>query len=277
MIRIAVDSNAECKQNDKIIDSLVPIAVSVAGKDFLGGVNLECDEFYEMLINSKDFSSTSQPSPAAFIELFEDCKEKGDDLVMIIVSSALSGTYSNACMAMDMVGYDRIFVIDSLTGTHPMWILTKTAYDLRKAGKTAEEIVEVLESLKKRAKIVAAVDTLEFLHRSGRLSKAAATIGSIASLKPILWIDEEGKVAPIGKALGKGKAMQFIINKLKETELDPDYPIFSLYTYGKENCEALEVQMKEAGFDIADRRQMGPSMGAHVGPGAYGIVYVTKN
>jgi len=276
MIRIAVDSNAECKQGDKIIDNLVPIAVTVGDKEFLGGVNLECDEFYEMLINGKDFPSTSQPSPATFTELFEDCQAKGDDLILINISSALSGTYQSACMARDMVGYDRIFVVDSMTATHPMWLLTKTAYDLREAGKTAEEIVAVLENLKGRINVVAAVDTLEFLHRGGRLSKTAATIGSIASLKPILTVDSEGKVAPVGKALGKGKAMQFVINKLKDADLDPDYPIFSLYTYGTENCEALETQMKEAGYDIADRRQIGPSVGAHVGPGAYGVVFVTK-
>lgn len=276
MIRIAVDSNAECKQGDKIIDSLVPIAVTVGTKEFLGGVNLECDEFYEMLINSKDFPATSQPSPATFTELFEDCQEKGDDLILITISSALSGTYQSACMARDMVGYDRIFVVDSMTATHPMWILVKTAYDFREAGKTTEEIVAVLESLKGRVKVVAAVDTLEFLHRGGRLSKAAATIGSIASLKPILTVGDDGTVTPIGKALGKGKAMQFVMNKLKDTEIDTDYPIFSLYTYGTENCEALEAQLKEAGYNVEDRRQIGPSVGAHVGPGAYGVVYVTK-
>lgn len=276
MIKIAVDSNAECKQGDQIIDSLVPIAVSVGEKDFLGGVNLECDEFYEMLMNGKDFPSTSQPSPQTFTDLFEEVQKNGDDLILITISSALSGTYQSACMAKGLVGYDRIFIVDSMTATHPMWILTKAAYDMREAGKTAEEIVDALEDLKDRAKVIAAVDTLEFLQRGGRLSKAAATIGSMANLKPILTITEEGKVAPIGKALGKAKAMQFVMNKLKAVELDENYPVFSLYTYGTENCETLEAQMKDAGYNVADRRQIGPSVGAHVGPGAYGVVYVTK-
>ena len=276
MIKIAVDSNAECKQGDPIIDSLVPIAVSVGDKDFLGGVNLECDEFYQMLINGKDFPSTSQPSPQYFTDLFEETQRNGDDLILITVSSGLSGTYQSACIAKGLVGYDRIFIIDSLTGTHPMWILTKAAYDMRDAGKTTDEIVDALEELKGRVKVIAAVDTLEFLHRSGRLSKTAATLGSMASLKPILTITEEGGVAPIGKALGKGKAVQFVMNQLKNTELDENYPVYSLYTYGTENCEALEAQMKEAGYNPEERRQIGPSIGAHVGPGAYGVVYVTK-
>lgn len=276
MIRIAVDSNAECKQDAKIIDTLVPIAVTVGDKEFLGGVNLENDDFYEMLINGKDFPSTSQPSPQTFTDLYEDCRDKGDDLILITIASALSGTYQSACMARDLVGYDRIFVVDSMTATHPIWVLTKIAYDMREEGKTAEEIVAKLEEMKTKVKVIAAVDTLEFLHRGGRLSKAAATIGSIASLKPILTVKEDGSLGVIGKALGRGKAMQFVMNKLKETEIDTNYPVFSLYTYGTENCEALESQMKEAGYDVADRRQIGPSVGAHVGPGAYGVVYVTK-
>lgn len=274
MIKIAVDSNAECKQGDNIIDALVPIAVTIGEKGFLGGVNLENDDFYEMLINGKDFPSTSQPSPTTFTDLFEDAKNNGDDLILITIASALSGTYQSACMARDMVGYDRIFVIDSQLATHPMWVLTKAAYDMREAGKTAEEIVEALEELKGRIKVIAAVDTLEFLHRGGRLSKAAATIGSIASLKPILTIKEDGSLGVIGKALGRGKAMQFVMTKLKSVEIDENYPIYSLYTYGTENCEALEEQMKAAGYNPEERRQIGPSVGAHVGPGAYGVVFV---
>lgn len=276
MIKIAVDSNGEYKLGDKYIDSLVPIAVSIGDKEFLGGVDLECDEFYEMLINGKDFPSTSQPSPQNFTDLFEDAKNNGDDLILITISSALSGTYQSACMAKEIVGYDRIFVVDSLTATHPMWILTKEAYDLRKAGKTAEEIVNKLEEMKHKIKVLAAIDTLEFLHRGGRLSKAAATIGSIASLKPIVTVSEDGKVTVIGKALGKGKAMHFIINKLKNSELDTNYPIYSLYTYGTENCESLEQQLESSGFKVRERRQVGPSVGAHIGPGTYGAIFVVK-
>lgn len=276
MIRIATDSNAEYMQGDKYIDHLVPIAVTIGEKEFLGGVNLKRDDFYEMLINGKDFPSTSQPSPQTFTDLFEEAKNNNDDLILITISSQLSGTYQSACMAKELVGYDRIFVIDSLTATHPMWILTKEAYDLREAGKTAEEIVVRLENLKGKIKVIAAVDTLEFLHRGGRLSKAAATIGSIASLKPILSVSDEGTVVPVGKAIGKGKAMQFLLNKLKTADINMYYPIYSLYTYGTENCEILETQMAESGFIAEERRQIGPSVGAHVGPGAYGVVFVTK-
>lgn len=276
MIKIAVDSNAEFLKGDSYIDHLVPIAVSIGENEFLGGVNLKCNDFYEMLINSKDFPSTSQPSPQTFTDLFEDAKNNNDDLILITISSALSGTYQSACMAKDLIGYDRIFIIDSLTATHPMWLLAKEAYDLREKGKTTEEIVSYLESFKSKVKVIAAVDTLEFLHRGGRLSKATATIGSIASLKPILTISEEGKVVSIGKAIGKGKAMQFLLNKLKTADIDTNYPIYSLYTYGTENCEELEKQMKNKGYKSEDRRQIGPSVGAHVGPGAYGVVFVIK-
>lgn len=276
MIKIAVDSNAEFMKGDKYIDYLVPISVTLGEKEFLGGINLKCDDFYGMLVNGKDFPTTSQPSPQAFTDLFEEVKANNDDLILITVSSEFSGTYQSACMAKTLVGYDRIFIVDSKTATHPMWVLTKEAYDMRESGKTSEEIFERLEKFKSKVKVIAAVDTLEFLHRGGRLSKASATIASIASVKPIMAITEEGTVIPIGKAIGKGKVMQFIINKLKTADVDKDYPVYSLYTYGTENCETLEDQMESAGFTPAERRQIGPSIGSHVGPGAYGVVFVTK-
>lgn len=276
MIRIIVDSSADLtaeELKEKNIE-LLPLNVLLDGKTYQDGVNLERNQFYELLTSCEDFPKTSQPSPEAFINLFEDAKEKGDDLILILLSSGLSGTYQTAFMAKNMVEYDKVHIIDSLTATHMIHIMADYADKLRKEGLSAVEIVEKVEAIKLKVQVLAAVDTMEYLYRGGRVNKATAAIGELAKIKPIIRVNEEGKVIVTGKCLGKNKALRFIIDNLKNKNLNPDFPLYSVYTYGTENCEKLEEKMEKEGFVIKDRYQVGSSIGAHIGPGVFGIFFV---
>lgn len=276
MIRIIVDSSADLtaeELKEKNIE-LLPLNVLLDGKTYQDGVNLERNQFYELLTSCEDFPKTSQPSPEAFINLFEDAKEKGDDLILILLSSGLSGTYQTAFMAKNMVEYDKVHIIDSLTATHMIHIMADYADKLRKEGLSAVEIVEKVEAIKLKVQVLAAVDTMEYLYRGGRVNKATAAIGELAKIKPIIRVNEEGKVVVTGKCLGKNKALRFIIDNLKNKNLNPDFPLYSVYTYGTENCEKLEEKMEKEGFVIKDRYQVGSSIGAHIGPGVFGIFFV---
>lgn len=276
MLRIIVDSSADLtaeELKEKNIE-LLPLNVLLDGKTYQDGVNLERNQFYELLTSCEDFPKTSQPSPEAFINLFEDAKEKGDDLILILLSSGLSGTYQTAFMAKNMVEYDKVHIIDSLTATHMIHIMADYADKLRKEGLSAVEIVEKVEAIKLKVQVLAAVDTMEYLYRGGRVNKATAAIGELAKIKPIIRVNEEGKVVVTGKCLGKNKALRFIIDNLKNKNLNPDFPLYSVYTYGTENCEKLEEKMEKEGFVIKDRYQVGSSIGAHIGPGVFGIFFV---
>lgn len=276
MIRIIVDSSADLtaeELKEKNIE-LLPLNVLLDGKTYQDGVNLERNQFYELLTSCEDFPKTSQPSPEAFINLFEDAKEKGDDLILILLSSGLSGTYQTAFMAKNMVEYDKVHIIDSLTATHMIHIMADYADKLRKEGLSAVEIVEKVEAIKLKVQVLAAVDTMEYLYRGGRVNKATAAIGELAKIKPIIRVNEEGKVIVTGKCLGKNKALRFIIDNLKNKNLNPDFSLYSVYTYGTENCEKLEEKMEKEGFVIKDRYQVGSSIGAHIGPGVFGIFFV---
>lgn len=276
MIRIIVDSSADLtteELKEKNIE-LLPLNVLLDGKTYQDGINLERNQFYELLTSCDDFPKTSQPSPEAFISLFEDAKEKGDELILILLSSSLSGTYQTAFMAKNMVEYDNIHIIDSLTATHMIHIMADYADKLRKEGLSAVEIVEKVEAIKLKVKVLAAVDTMEYLYRGGRVNKATAAIGELAKIKPIITVNEEGKVIVTGKCLGKNKALRFIIDNLKNKDLHPEFPLYSVYTYGTENCEKLEEKMEKEGFTIKDRYQVGSTIGAHVGPGVFGIFFV---
>lgn len=275
MIKILVDSASDCKLSDGIADLFLPISVNIDGKEYQDGVDLDADAFYKLLLNTKDFPHTSQPAPQAFVEIFEQIKADGDELIYLALSSKLSGTYQGAMIAKDMVEYDGIYIIDSLLASHLIGVLAKYARDLINEGLSASEIAEKCENLKGKIKVLAGLDTLEYLYRGGRLSRASATVGKIADIKPIITVNE-GAVEAMGKALGKGRAIQYIADKLATYDIDKSFPIFSLFTFGEENCELLEAKLTASGYDIADRKQIGSTIGTHVGPGVYAVLFVTK-
>ena len=278
MIKFLVDSSADFTMEEieeKDLE-LVPIAVTLDDVTYLDTLELERNHFYDLLTNSEGFPMTSQPSPQAFLEKFQAAKENGDELICISLSSALSGTYQSACIAKEMVEYEPIHIIDSLTGTHAIRVLIDYGIKLRDNDFTAAEIVEKLEALKSHIRVIAAVDTLEYLVKGGRLSKTAAAIGELANLKPIMTLKEDGTIIVVGKCIGRNKAVQFITKYIQDNMMDTLFPLYSLYSYGTENCEKLEEKLSAAGYTIDNRLQIGSSIGAHVGPGAFGIIYVEK-
>ncbi len=276
MIKLLVDSASDCRAEDNIIDLYIPIAINIDGKEYLDGVDIDSDTFYKLLISSKTFPHTSQPSAQAFAEIFEEIKKSGDELICLLISSELSGTYQGAMIAKSMVDCDNIHIVDTRGATHMIGILAQYARTLIDDGASASEIVEKCENLKSRIKVIAGVDTLEYLRRGGRLSNASAIVGTIANIKPIVTVTPEGKVESVGKCLGRPKAMQYITDKVKEFRIDSNFPMYSLYTYGEENCELLEEKLTAEGFSIEKRLQVGSTIGTHVGPGVYGVLFVTE-
>ncbi|MBQ9993139.1 MAG: DegV family protein, partial [Clostridia bacterium] len=110
-----------------------------------------------------------------------------------------------------------------------------------------------------------------------RLSNASAAVGALANIKPIVTVTADGRVEAVGKSIGCGRAMQFILDKMGECAVDDSFPVCSLYTYGEDNCAKLETKLIDAGYSISERLQIGSTIGTHVGPGVYGVVFVTKN
>lgn len=278
MIRIVVDSSSDYQMEEireKNLD-LVPITITIGEKQYVDGVDLDRNRFYELLKETGEFPRTSQPSPQQFLDIFLDAKEKGDEVVCITLSSALSGTYQSAVLAKDMAEYDPIHIVDSRTATCNIKVLADYARKLADAGRSAGEIAERIETLKSRVRVVAVLDTLEYLSRGGRLSRTAAALGDMAGLKPLITITEEGEVAMLGKALGKNKAISHILRHLENLKIDAAFPVYSIYSYGTENCERFEEKLESKGIHTAKRLQIGATIGAHIGPEAFGIIFVEQ-
>lgn len=276
MIKIVLDSASDCDITGKQNHCFIPLTVTIGGKDYLDGVNLDKKTFYELLISGEEFPKTSQPAPQTFVELFEAAREQGDELIYFALSSALSGTYQSAMIAKEMVEYDGIYLVDTCSVSYGIGIIAEQAEKLRDSGASAEEIVSAAEELKRKIRIIAAVDTLEYLYRGGRLSRGAAAVGSVAGIKPTITVSQEGTVSILGKNLGKGRAMQHMMKILAGVQRDERYPVDTLFTYGEENCAELEEKLKGEGCQLGTRLQIGSAIGAHVGPGAYGVLFVAQ-
>lgn len=275
MIRIMIDSASDCR-NSEIYDYFVPMTITMDGKEYKDGIDIDSDTFYALLPNAQEIPQTSQPSPGSFLEYFEEVKENGDDLIYFSISSGLSGTMQSAYLAKDMVDYDRIYIVDTRTASHMIELLANYAKKLIAEGCTAEEIVAKCEDVKTRIKLYAGVDTLEYLQKGGRIGKASALVGSLANIKPLICVSKEGTVDAVGKALGFARAVQMLVDKVRSHEIDEAFPICSLYTHGEDNCKKLEEKLANEGYIVSERLQVGATIGVHVGPGVYGVFFVEK-
>lgn len=276
-IRIITDSSADITPEfaAKAGITVIPLPVTFGDTTY---DTMDASLFYEKLMEGSSFPKTSQPSPQTLCDVFEEAKEADDAVIAILLSSALSGTYQCACLAKDMVDYSEIYLVDSLSATIVLKILAEEALKLCDQGASAPEIVAVLEELKGRIKIHAVIDTLEYLYKGGRLSKGEAQIGTLANLKPVITVSKEGTVKVTDKGIGLGMSSKAILKKLKLADLDPDYPIYPVYTYAQTNCLAFckKILAQNPDLVLAEPSHVGSVIGTHIGPHAFGIVIVTK-
>lgn len=278
MIRILVDSSADYLQEELKEQNieLVPLTVSFDENVYIEGQNITRNEFYEKLTTGDSFPKTSQPSPQSFVDIFEDVKAKNDEIICILLSSSLSGTYQSATLAKNIVDYDGIHLIDSKSAAAAIRIMVDYAQKLMEEGKSAVEIVEAIEEMKGKVKIYAILDTLENLYRGGRLSKTAATLGEMAKVKPLISISEDGEIAVLGKCIGITRGISQIMKKLNAMEINTDFSIYTVYSYGNENCDKFESKVQNANIPVKQRIQLGAVLGTHIGAEAFGIIIVEK-
>lgn len=278
MIRIMVDSSADFlpKEAQAMGIEILPISASIGELTYRDSIDMGRDEFYELLEETGEYPTTSQIPPLGFAEAFRKAVDAGDEVVALVLSSALSGTYQNALVAQAMVGNTGVYVVDSVSATYAIHIMAERACEMRDEGCSAEEIVEEVEGMKGSIRILAALDTLEYLQRGGRLPKTAAKVGEAAKLKPIITLNDNGTIGLVNACLGRKKALDAIMKQLAKYEIDYRYPVYSLYSYGTKNTEKLEERLQEAGVKITDRRQIGFVIGTHVGPNGYGVVFVER-
>ena len=274
-VRIVVDSTCDLVPALRERVSVAPLTVHFGENDYVDGIDLTAHDFYEKLASSKVMPSTSQATPFAFGELFEEAVNAGDEVVCVTISSKLSGTYQSAAIAADDFP-GKVFVVDSANVALSSAILVEYGLRLVDEGKSAREIADELTAVAGKARLFAVVDTLEFLQRVGRVSKTVAIAGGLLAIKPIIGI-VDGKVEMVGKARGNKAANRAMNQEVEKLGIDMTKPMLLGYT-GQDDTLLRKYMTECAGFWPADTKTMIVSgvVGAHAGPGAVAVAFFAK-
>ena len=267
----------EAKEQDVIV---LPMKTIIDGEEYLDGVTITTEEFYEKLENCKELPTTSQISPVEFEDVLRPIVESGDEAVIITIAGKLSGTAQSAAIAAAEVG-GGVWVVDSGNVTIGQGILLRYAIRLRDQGLTGREIAEELERVKSRICLLARVDTLEYLMRGGRLSKAAAIAGNLLHIKPVLCV-EDGEVKVLGKARGSRQSDNMLTEFImKKGGADFSMPVMLAYS-GTDDALlkgyiANSSTLWEGQLDSLPTTMIGSTISTHAGPGAIAVAFFAKN
>lgn len=279
MVRILTDSTSDLDPLSAAAlgVTVVPLRVMFGEESYRDGLDLTHEAFYARLAQSQALPTTSQPTPQDFLPYFQAAKEAGEPVVAILLSAALSGTVQSALIAKELAQAPEVYVVDSMSAIIGLRLLVEEAAALRDAGYSASHIAQEIEALRTRVVLFGIVDTLEYLHKGGRLSRAGMITGSLLHFKPIITL-EAGQLKAVDKARGTGNAVARMVALMERRPPDPHKLIYFGYTANDETCQVMVEQVRQR----YPRPQtpvcsVGSAIGTHVGPGAGAIAYLAEN
>ncbi|MEP7157954.1 MAG: DegV family protein [Chloroflexota bacterium] len=252
--------------------TVVPLLVTFGDKEYRAGVDLSGEDFWrELTAVGAPFPKTAAAAPGTFKEAYEKLFAKGaDEVVYVGVGAKLSATVGSAKVAREMLPERKIHVIDSNTASMATGMLALLAAEKAAAGMSGEEVANEVNKKLDKVKLYVVLETLEYLKRGGRISPARAAIGSVLSVKPIITL-EDGVVETADKPRTRGRARERLIELLAATK-----PERIAILHGQAgDVEAFATELAAATGVSRDKMTInliGPSVGPHVGPGAYGAV-----
>ena len=277
MSKIALVTDSTCDLPESVVKdkniTVIPLNVHFGEETFLDGIDLQSKEFFEKLSTSEIHPQTSQPSVGRFVETYNDLLKKHDSILSLHISSKLSATYNSALQAQKEIGNENIKVIDSMNGTLGLGAIVHHIADLNEKGESFENLVKEAEKIIPNAIFMGLVPTLEYLAKGGRIGKARAFMGSLLKIKPILSA-VDGEIQSVGKARTLIKGMDFIVGEMKNRKISK---LFIVHANHEERANLLKEKTK----DLIDPKdvilaEFGPVVGTHLGPGAFGVGFISS-
>ena len=275
-VRIIIDSTADVAENLRSRFTILPLTLRFGDDEYQDGVTITSREFYEKLVESDVMPTTSQATPYQFTRVFREAVEAGDSVVALTVSSKLSGTWQSAMMAAEEFP-GKIHVVDSQSIALGSAILTEYALGLVDAGEDAQTIAWKLMQKREKIRLLAMLDTLEYLKKGGRISPAAALAGGLLNIKPVVCI-ENGEIRMLGKARGSRQANNLLVQEIgKAGGVDFRKPVLLGYTglsdmllqkYIQDSAVLWEGHLEKLPYEV-----VGSVVGTHAGPGAVAVAF----
>jgi DegV family protein with EDD domain len=281
---VAVVADTSADLADGVLDrhhiALVPLQVAFDDATFRDRVELKPDEFYRRLRTARSLPTTSQPAPADFVRAFRNAREEADEVVGVLLSSGLSGTFASAQAAVRAAGVSGVHLVDSRSASFGVGLLALRASELAAEGWDGAKITAELTRIRARSGMLLTVDRYDNLLRSGRVSRGKAWLAGMLDVKPVLSLDAEGRVIPVDRVRGRDNVVPRIL-ELLERRLTPRP---RAVRFGVAHAEAPEVaervrtalvaayQPKDCFISLATG-----VLGTHVGAGAWAVFYQVED
>jgi DegV family protein with EDD domain len=280
MSKVAIVTDSTAYLPDDLLASynitVIPLVVIWGTETLLDNVDIGPKEFYDRLTKAKTMPSTSQPTNAAFAEAYQKLHAEGYEILTLVISAALSGTMDSATQAKSMVPDAVVEVVDSRLTSVPLAYMALAAARAAKRGASLQECKQIAEEICNHAQVFFAVDTLEFLHRGGRIGGASRFLGTALNLKPILYL-LDGKIEALERVRTSKKAHERLIELIGD-KVYGKAPINMMGVVGanaeksaKHLLEKIETRFSPREIMVSN---LSPVIGTHTGPGTVGVAYV---
>jgi len=277
-VSIITDSTCDLSHEDqkRLGIIVVPLTVHFSDASYHDGVDLTNEQFYQKLEAAEHLPTTSMIPPGDFTQVFEEEVAKGNEVLGIFISSEISGTYHSACIAKESFPHDQVYVVDSRSASLSLGLLVFEAVQFRDKGHTAAEIVQLLEPLIKKVRFFAAVNTLKYLRKGGRISTTSAVVGEVLGIKPIVTIID-GTIHSIGKARGMSAAIKHILQESMKHMPDLCHTVTFAHSGAPELMEKAISYMKEP-LKLQSWLccEVGAVIGTYAGRGCVAFAYISK-
>jgi len=250
--------------------TIVPLTVSFGKESFLDRVTMTTDEFYYRLTHDATWPTTTQPPPGAFVDVYNKLAKETDEILVITLSTKLSGTYQSALSAKSMVETGcRIEVIDSLTVAMGLGLIVIAAAKAVQAGANLDKVSDLVRRARSRSHLIAFFDTLKYLAKGGRIGKAQGLLGAMLSVKPILTV-KDGEMSPLTRVRSKAAGMDYLYNSAAGFSHIEELAVEHATTPDDAD-ELIERLNSLFPKERIYRSTISPVVGTYAGPGAIAV------
>ena len=280
--KVAIVTDGACSltpaQGEQFGIQIAPVYVTFGEKTYRAGVDLDNEEFYRFLAASKKLPTTAQPTAADFVNIYNQLAEEAEEIITIVISHHMSATIQSAEMARNLFNNKvPVHIVDSETVSLGLGMMVIAAAKAAEQGQDAQAVLNLVESLKQKMNVIFTVNTLEYLHKGGRIGGATAFLGTTLDIKPILYI-KDGRIEPLERQRTRKRSVSRLLALMEQNVGKQPVHVSILHGNAMEEARQLE-QSVQSQFNCVELifSDMGPVIGVHAGPGTLGLVFYTSN